>query len=137
MVRALAAFPRDDVEDFLAVLVLTRPAPQPPLDDDAALLVGRFAARAGIARGSSAADARAGIDAYLAHKPLSEAVITAVHALARERAASATGTDVGDALARFAGETAPTGVLGGGGERPKGTVPAGPMARFVVDKKRE
>lgn len=102
-------------------------APPEQLDEDAAALVGRFAVRCGIARGAPVADVQAAIAAYLQKKPLNEDIVAAVHAIAREKLAEG---NLGAAVQKF------TGVLGGDGERPKGTVPAGPMARFLVDKKK-
>ena len=119
-------FARDDVEDLLALMILSNPPEQ--LDDDAAELVGRFATRAGLAPGAGAEDVRAAIARYLKDKPPSEPLVAALHALARDHALD---SDVGAAAQRF------TGVLGGGGERPQGTVPAGPMARFLVDSKKK
>jgi hypothetical protein len=131
LVRAEGSVARDNVEDFIAVLLIMKPPAH--LDDDAAELLGRFALRAGIASGADAATAGAAIDAYLAQSPLSERVVAAMHALAREVVLG--GSDVDNALASFAKSAAPTGVLGGG-ERPAGTIAAGPMARFLVDKKK-
>jgi hypothetical protein len=77
--------------------------------------------------GASADDVRTALAAYARKKPPHEALVVALHALARERALDG---DVGAAVQKF------TGVLGGGGERPPGTVAGGPMARFLADKKK-
>lgn len=123
-------FAVDDVEDFLAFLLLLRP-PAGGLDDAAAALLGRFASRAGVQPGGGERDARAAIDAWFVAHPVNADIVAAVHAIARETLGAGVSDDVGRALGAFAAAPLPTGVLGGG-ERPKGTVPAGPMARFQV-----
>lgn len=139
--RALAAtddegrlrFPLVDVEDFLAVLILSFPPEERGLDEESTLLLGRFAARAGVNGMLAPEDAMASVEAYLVAHPLDPHILEAAARVAREHLSR--GGVAGDLLARFTAEKRSGGVLGGG-KRPEGTVPAGPLARFLVDTKK-
>jgi hypothetical protein len=137
--RALAAtdregrlqFARVDVEDFLCVLILRMPPEQRALDDDAVLMLGRFAQRASMKPGSSPDEIFAAVAAYLEKQPLNAKLLDAAASVAREHLATL--GSAGNALAQFSDEKR-AGVLGGDGKRPEGTIPAGPLARFLVKK---
>lgn len=138
--RALAAtdaegrlrFRLVDVEDLLAVVILSFPPEERALDEESTLLLGRFAERAGVRGQLAPADAMAAVEAYLVEHPLDPPLLEAATRVAREHLAE--GGAAGDLLARFTAEKR-AGVLGGG-QRPAGTVPAGPLARFLVDVKK-
>jgi hypothetical protein len=72
------------------------------------------------------------IVSYLEAHPLRTELLQEAARVARERLG--TGGAVAEHLRKFTGDGVPRGVLGGG-ERPEGSTPAGPLARFLVQKK--
>jgi hypothetical protein len=106
-------YAREDVEDVLALLVLGTPSEARGLDEDGAMLLGRFALRAGVKPGATADEARDIIADYYSRNPPNEALVAALFSLAREKVLSEGGA-LDNLLAAFSGNAPPPGVLGGG-----------------------
>jgi hypothetical protein len=135
-----AAIPRVDVEDWLAMFVLHLPANERGRDPALLTLMGSFVVRAGLETlfATGAPDGAAleqALSAYVAKHPPAPALVEAL-----QRASQTAAAQAAPALQQrsraFFGDAPTAGVLGGG-QRPAGSVAAGPMARFqmVVPKK--
>jgi hypothetical protein len=126
---------REDVEDFVALALLNMPPEERKLDDAAIMVLGHFAQRAGIALGAAEKDMLAAVGKYLEQHPPKQELWGALARIAREELAR--GGAVGGALGKVTGAASATGPLGGNGERPEGSTPAGPLARFLVQPKKK
>src|SRR5688572_13538622 len=123
--KAMAATDKDgrllhklqDVEDFLALLILTSPVKDRGVDEEATMLLGRFAQRAKIQLGADEAAVSAAVDAYFKANPLNDDVVKAAAKVAASHLAQGAKGTVGEAFKQFAGDATSKGVLGGG-ERP-------------------
>ena len=121
-----------DADDVLALLLLRDPT---KLQGEGRALLAGFAARAAIGPSLSAAALEAAVQLYLETHPLDAGVVARLKTVAEGLVmrGGPTSSDVAAALTVLGQEPA-KGPLGGG-SRPKGTIPAGPFARFHVDKK--
>ena len=90
--------------------------------------------RAQVAEADAPEAIRTKIDGVVDATPGARAAVDALHRLAREAAASGDTAALTGALGRVLGKEERRGVLDSG-PRPEGTVPAGPAARFNLDKK--
>jgi hypothetical protein len=124
----------DDVEDVLALLLLTDPK---DVGDEARTLLDRFAKRAGIEAGLDASQLTDAVGAYLERKPVNAGVVARLKKIAGGlmKRGQPTSSDVQRALAAVGREHASTSPLGGG-VRPKGTIAAGPFARAALTSRK-
>ncbi len=120
-----------DVRHYLPFLVIAAKVPTESLNADMQKLLGQFVVDAKLDLKQPAADVQAAIVAYYDEKPANRELQTEVQKFVREELqAGGAGGDAAMA-ALLGGAATTTGVLGGG-VRPEGSVPAGPMARFAV-----
>jgi hypothetical protein len=126
---------RIDVEDLLAVLTLAQPAAQRATDDEVLMLLGRFAQRADVDVRGGADAALAKIAGYLRERPLRMDLLQRCAAFVREHLAAGSSVALDLNAARFLGVTPGKSAMASvNSERPSGTIPAGPLARFLVEK---
>jgi hypothetical protein len=122
-------FPAEDVRHFLPWCIVHLPIDIELLEDEPREIFAAACEAAEVPLGATRDDIRACLDAwYAAHRPnpaLAAAVQEAWRHVRAEPTAPAT-------LAAFAGDVPTPTVLGGGGPRPAGTVPGGPLARLLT-----
>lgn len=129
------AFAPEQIEDLLALALLAHPPEERGEPDERRTeLLGRFFLRAGLGAGASAAQVQAGVSAYFSANPPSQTLVEKMRDLVMELVETGA-LEESSAFARFMGN-APGGVLDTG-ERPEGTIPAGPLAAFQAQKKKE
>jgi hypothetical protein len=123
----------DDVEDVLALLLLTDPK---ELGDEARALLDRFAKRAGLNAGLDASALTAAVAGYLERSPVNAGVVARLKKIAGSlmKRGQPTSADVQRALAAVGKSNASAPL--GGGVRPKGTIPAGPFARAALTSRK-
>lgn len=130
LTRVLASFSDEEVDGALPVLFLgaVRGLPNLELPRAAEERIGRFVVDIGVNASSSPEQMLEALERYMqeARSPLLQALAQ----FFREENARGAGGGAGRAFATFVG-AATKGVLDSGA-RPTGTVPAGPMARFLV-----
>lgn len=118
-----------DVADVAAVLILV--SGKPPENAQERAILDQFSARAGLGGDNSDGEIARHIIAYFEGRP-SLRLVTVLGQLVREELANAPARKD---FAAIIGQAASLGTVLGGGERPAGTVPAGPGARFTVPSK--
>jgi len=126
--------PDEEVKDLLAMMLLAALAG----GDDAALSPGEeailldFGLRAGLQGDEDAAAVQQAIAAYLAQRPFDPRLAQAAEQAARGLASEAGSARVGQAFVDFMGKAKKMEALEQS-ERPAGTIPAGPAARFQLN----
>ena len=124
-------FPRQAIEDVIALFVMSLPADERGADDNVALLLGRFAQRAGLDTTAGYREVMDAVTRYTTEHPIDEAIIAGMGRIAQQVLSEGAPTQA--ALQAFMGERSGPHVLGGGGiARPAGSTAASPFARFAV-----
>lgn len=118
-----------EVRHYLPYLVLAAKIPIETLHESVQELVGQLVVDAKLELGAGAAKVQEALHAFYAAKPVNAALHKAVMGFAREQLLQS--GDAGRAaVAALLGRETTTGVLGGG-VRPPGTVPGGPLSRLA------
>jgi hypothetical protein len=124
----------EEAEDVVAVLLMRDPT---SLSREGLDLLARFSHRSGVDLTQATPALEAALETHLARKPLNPGVLAALKNVARDLAErqGPASADVRAALSMLGKGTSHTPL--GGGHRPSGTVPAGPLARFQADVKKK
>jgi hypothetical protein len=125
-------FSNEDVAHFLPWVMVNLGADPAGLGDAAAALFVSACRAAGVVPADNAQQVSQKFDAHYRAFPPQPALLSAFEAAYRQVNQGASMLE--SPFARLSGEKPSTGVLGGGGPRPAGTVAAGPMARFAIKK---
>jgi hypothetical protein len=125
-------FSDDDVQHFLPAVFLAASASPPGGELPGAVreLLGIFAANAGIDPEASTEAVQQAVERYYAAHPIHPELLSAFQAFVREELQAGGDDAVSRAFSGFLRADANAGVLGGG-ERPEGTTPGGPLARLA------
>jgi len=134
--RGTRRFADGDIEHFMRFLFVVSVAEARPetITTDMARQLGQLAVDAGCKPGDPPAQVLSALMALFDQRPPSPEMITIYNRVAREVAVEGHKPEAGRAFGNFLGRSGTAGVLGGG-QRPAGTVPAGPLARVATMKK--
>lgn len=121
---------------FVAVALVTaiRGARPTSLPAPALKLLGELCQEAGVVEGDAMDVLLDKLDAHLVRLAPPMWLMASMAKLLREATLAGAGPGMGEAFARFAGQAA-AGVLGGGA-RPEGTTPGGPLAQLALKPKK-
>jgi hypothetical protein len=128
-------FERAVLDDAIAWLLLGALDDSTALPEEAERHLGALAERAGVTPDMDAPATRACVQRYFDAHPLPPSLRTSLEQALRGMAAAG-GESLGRELQSVTGAVQPAGVLERKAPPPAGTVGAGPMARFQLDKKR-
>lgn len=121
-----------EVRHYLPYLVLSAKVPLDRLHDSVQLMVGQLVVDAKLDLKAGAEKVQVQLEAYYAAHPVNPELHKAVLGFARESLAAGASGDAGRAaVAAMLGQDKASGVLGGG-LRPAGTTPGGPLARLAA-----
>ena len=124
-------YPVADLQHFLPWILVHMPVDFGALDDGTVALFAETCTKAGVVAGEGRDALVEKLDAYYEAHPPNAALVQALQTVWREVNQDGAAPNP---FAKFSGDAKRTQVLDSG-TRPKGTVPAGPMARFQVDPK--
>lgn len=135
--RGARRFTDDVVRHFVAwsLVQAVQGAKPSSLNADALLLLGETCAAAGVVQGDAPDALVAKLRAFFEARPPHPDLVARVDAMLRDLVAAGAAPSTGAAFARFAGVASSKGVLGGG-VRPEGTAPGGPLGRLAFTSKK-
>jgi hypothetical protein len=123
-----AAFTDREIDDFLAVLLISSAYDRALLTPRLVVLVEDFALRAGVTTGAEPSAREAAVMRYLEAHPLNPELLVQFRLAAREELVA---EGAGEHFYKLLG-VEPRKLTEPGTPPPKGAVPAGPLARFLV-----